>query len=351
LGTIGERTLVRLFVLIVGLAVALLIPAAARGGEQAFLSWAIDDQNGKPTVTWEITGSTKWYVGVIQIATDRQVNAKGDFRAENLVVYDVLDPSESTGTWVWARKLGPGTYFGRLKLRYDGPCKKNCQSTTSIRSFTIDPPPLKSLTWSVSAGVGTVKVSWTKPKNGWFVGMVIVDDNLNFGSPEDASVWSKPPKATRWTSGLLARDTYHVRIRARHSSCDSCIWTSATKTVRVAKTNSPPQLHPARIEITRRDEQTDRHWWNATFKACDQTPGKLRVQAHEATGPAGGSVANERTTTRLLLPPDGCRTYTLTKQSAFPLSPGTFVRVAIRVQDAAGAWSVRTRKVTWVTTA
>jgi hypothetical protein len=342
---------VKLLVLIAGLAAALLLPAAARGGEQAFLSWALDDQNGKPTVTWTITGSTKWYVGVIQIATERQVNAKGDFLAQNLVVYEVLDPSESTGFWIADRKLGPGTYYGRLKLRYDGPCKTNCQSNTSIRSFGIDPPPLKSLTWRATPGVGTVKVSWTKPKNGWFVGMVLVDDNRGFGSPEDAVVWPRPPKVTQWTSGLLARDTYHVRIRARHVSCDTCIWTSTAKTVAVTQTNAPPQLRPAKIEITRRNEQTDRHWWKATFKVCDRTPGKLRVQVHEETGPAGGTVAQERTTTRSLLPPGGCRTYTLTKQSAFPHSPGTFVRVAIRVQDALGAWSVRTRKVTWVTTA
>ena len=338
-------------VALVGLAAALALPAVARGGDQAYLSWTLGDQQGKPTVTWKISGSTKWYVGVIQIATGRKVTSKGDFVAQNLVVYKVLQPDGQKKTWVASRKLPPGTYFGRLKLRYDGPCSKNCQSVTSIRSFTIAAPALKSLPWRVTAKAGSVKVTWAKPKNGWFVGMVMVDDNRNFGSPEAASVWPKPLKVGRWISGLLPRDTYYVRIRARHTTCKTCTWTSSFKTVEVTQANSAPRLRPARIEITRRNEETKRHWWKATFTVCDQTPGDLRIQVLEETGPAGGSVKKKRVSMPVVAAPDGCRAYSLTKKSAFPLAPGKFVRVAIRVRDSLGAWSARTRKVTWVTPA
>jgi hypothetical protein len=350
-GESASRAPVKLLIVIAGLAVALTIPAAARGGDQAYLSWTLDDQGARPTVTWTITGSTKWYVGVIQIATERAVNADGDFRPANLVVYEVLDRAESNGYWISAQKLGPGTYYGRLTLRYDGPCQTNCQSLTSVRSFTIDPPPLKSLTWKVTPGIGTVTVTWTKPKNGWFVGMVLVDDDRNFSSPEDAKVWPTPPKGTSWVSGLLPRDTYYVRLRARHGSCETCIWTSPPKTVVVRRSNSPPQLKPVQFEITQRDEKTGRHTWKATFTVCDRTAGKLTIQIVEETGPAGGSVTDQLMTKRSVASPNGCRSYALTKQSAFPFSPGTFVRVSIRARDSLGAWSLRTRKVNWVTTA
>lgn len=346
-----SRASVKWLVALVGLAAALALPAVARGGDQAYLSWTLDDQQGRPTVTWKITGSTKWYVGVIQIATGRKVNSKGDFVAENLVVYKVLKPDAGEQTWIAPRRLPPGTYYGRLKLRYDGPCSKNCQSVTSIRSFTIAAVALKSLPWRVTAKAGSVKVTWAKPKNGWFVGMVTVDDNRNFSSPEAAAVWPTPLKTGRWISGVLPRDTYYVRIRVRHSTCRTCTWTSSAKTVSVTQSNSAPRLRPARIAITRRNEQTNRYWWKATFKVCDRTPGKLRIQVLEETGPAGGSVQKKRVSMPVVVAPAGCRSYTLTKKAAFPLAPGKFVRVAIRVRDSLGAWSERTRKVTWVTKA
>jgi hypothetical protein len=340
---------VKLLVVIAGLTAALAIPAAARGGDQAYLSWALGDQNGRPSVTWTITGSTKWYVGVVQIASQREVDGKGDFLPENLLFYDVLSPEESTGSWVAPRRLGPGTYFGRLKLRYDGPCQTNCQSATSVRSFTIEPPSLKSLTWKATAGIGRVKVTWTKPGHGWFVGMVLVDDDRDFSSPEDAVVWSSPTKRARWTSGLLDRGTYYVRVRARHQTCATCIWTSQARRVTISQSNAEPQLRPVRFEITRREEKTARHWWKATFTVCDKTKGLLTVEIKEETGPAGEGATQTKTTARELPAPGGCRSYAVTKQSAFPFAAGTFVRVSIRVRDALGAWSLRTRKTTWVT--
>ena len=263
----------KLLLLIVWLAAALATPAVAWAGDQAYISWTLGDQDGRPTVTWKITGSTKWYVGAIQIASDRRVTASGHFLPENVVAYEVLEPDRAPGFWVGPVALQPGTYYGRLRLRFDGPCSANCQSATSVRSFRIDPPRLRGLRWKARGGVGRVIVSWTKPRNGWYVSMVVVDDNRAFSSPEDAVAWPNAPTRTRWASTLLSRDRYHVRLRVRHARCESCVWTSPAKIVDVKRANSPPTLKPARFELARRDAKTRRHTWKATFIACDQTRG------------------------------------------------------------------------------
>jgi hypothetical protein len=126
--------------------------------------------------------------------------------------------------------------------------------------------------------------------------------------------------------------------------------TSPTKIVDVKRANSPPVLKPARFEVAREDAKTLRHTWRATFTACDQTRGDLRLQIREETGRVGGRVRNSDTRSRRLAEPDGCRTYTVRKRSAFPFRPGTFVRVTLQVRDGLGVWSVRTRKVVWTTT-
>jgi hypothetical protein len=341
---------VKLMLLIAWLAAALATPAVAWAGNQAYISWTLGDQDGRPTVTWKITGSTKWYVGTIQIASDRRVGAGGNFLPENVVAYEVLEPDRAPGFWVGPLALQPGTYYGRLRLRYDGPCSANCQSATSVRSFRIDPPRLRGLRWKARGGVGRVIVSWTKPRNGWYVSMVVVDDNRAFSSPEDAVAWPKAPTRTRWASTLLGRDRYHVRLRLRHARCESCVWTSPAKIVDVKRANSPPTLKPARFELARRDAKTRRHTWKATFIACDQTRGALRLQIREETGRIGGKVRHTETRSRRLGEPDGCRSYTITRRSAFPFRPGNFVRVTIQVRDGLGVWSLKTRKFVWTTT-
>jgi hypothetical protein len=177
--------------------------------------------------------------------------------------------------------------------------------------------------------------------------MVLVDDDPGFGSPEDAIVWPRGPKGERWASSLLPRGTYYVRVRAKHSRCETCVWTSSPKTIVLRRTNSRPQLRPARFEITTRDTSALRHTWATTFEVCDRTSGDLHVEIVEATGPAGGEESNTRTTVQMLAEPGGCRTYTVSKRSAFPFASETFVRVSIRVRDALGVWSLERRKVTW----
>jgi hypothetical protein len=180
---------------------------------------------------------------------------------------------------------------------------------------------------------------------------VLVDDDRDFSSPEDAVAWPGAPKRTRWASMLLGRDRYHVRLRVKHSRCDSCVWTSPTKVVEVTRTNNPPTLRPARFEVVRQDAEGLRHTWKATFTVCDRTHGELRLQILEQTGPIGDVVADDLKTLRRLGEPDGCRAYTVTRRSAFPFRDGTYVRVTIRVRDGLGVWSVKARKVTWETTA
>jgi hypothetical protein len=177
--------------------------------------------------------------------------------------------------------------------------------------------------------------------------MVLVDDDPGFGSPEDAIVWPRGPKKERWASSLLPRGTYYVRVRAKHARCETCVWTSSARKVVLRRTNSAPELRPARFAISARDEAAGRHTWAASFEVCDRTTGELRVEIVETTGPAGGEASETRTTLRKLAPPSGCRTYAVTKRSAFPFRAGTFVSVAIRVRDALGVWSLETRKVTW----
>jgi hypothetical protein len=333
------------------LAAALATPAVASAGDQAYISWTVGDQKGRPTVTWEISGATKWYVGVIQIARSKRVNSKGDFLPESLVAYEVLSPERPPGFWVGPRRLGPGTYYGRLKLRYDGPCSRNCQFATSVRSFSIAPPPLRALRWRAAAGIGRVTVRWTRPRNGWYVSSVLVDDNRNFSSPADGVAWPAATRRTRWTSILLARDRYYVRLRVKQARCASCVWTAPAKTVDVKQTNSAPRLRPARFEVTHRDPRTRKHTWRVTFTACDRTKGPLDLEIREQMGRIEGRVAFTKTTVRTLAQPDGCRTYTVSKRSFFAFRPGRFVRVTIRVRDSLGTWSFMARKVTWDTTA
>ncbi len=341
----------KLAIFIAWLAAALATAAVASASDQAYISWRLGDQDGHPTVTWKITGSTKWYVGAIQIASDRRVTASGHFLPENVVAYEVLEPDRAPGFWAGPVALQPGTYYGRLRLRFDGSCSANCQSATSVRSFRIDPPRLRGLRWQARGGVGRVIVSWTKPRNGWYVSMVVVDDNRAFSSPEDAVAWPKAPARTRWASTLLSRDRYHVRLRVRHARCESCVWTSSAKIVDVKRANSPPTLKPARFELARRDAKTHRHTWKATFVACDRTRGALRLQIREETGRIGRKATDTRTRARRLAEPGGCHTYTIKRRSAFPFRPGRFVRVTIQVRDGLGVWSLETRKFVWTTAA
>ena len=101
----------KLVLLIAWLAAALATPVVAWAGDQAYISWTLGDQDGRPTVTWKITGSTKWYVGTIQIASDRRVAAGGHFLPENVVAYEVLEPDRPPGFWVGPVALQPGTYL------------------------------------------------------------------------------------------------------------------------------------------------------------------------------------------------------------------------------------------------
>jgi hypothetical protein len=182
-------------------------------------------------VTWTITGRTKWYVGVVELATRRDLTKAGDFRPQFLVAYEVLKRSESTGRWTGPRELGPGTYYGRLKLRFGGPCKSACESTTSVRRLEIEPPRLASLEWTATRKGRSVLVAWTPPGNAWFVGMVVVDDDADLSSPADAVVWPDEPVESRWRSSRLAAGTYHVRVHARYAGCATCLWTSRARKV------------------------------------------------------------------------------------------------------------------------
>jgi hypothetical protein len=341
---------VKLFACIAGLAAALLFPAAGQAGDQTYVSWTLGERAGRPTVTWELTGSSKWYVALIQVSRRRAVDQQGDFLPQDVVAYEALGPGGTSGSWT-GPKLPPGRYYGRLELRYDGQCRTNCAFKTSIRSFKVDPPALRGFTWNAKAGIGRVRVEWRPPRNGWYVAAVVVDDERSLESPEDAVAWPRAPKARQWSSRPLPRGTYHVRVRLHHSACDTCVRSTPIETVRLTRTNAAPVLRPATFEITRRDATSERHWWSATFTVCDQTRGRLTVEIREQTGPAEGRATDSRTTNEKLAEPDGCRRYTVAKRSAFPHAEGTFVRVAIRVRDGLGAWSVRTRRVTWVTSA
>lgn len=326
-----------------------MLPALARGGDQAYLSWTIDDEAGKPTVTWTITGSTNWYVGVVQIASRPDVNSKGDFLASNLVAYDVLTPAQSKGTWQTSYALGAGTYYGQLVLRYDGPCQSNCESHSSVRSFAIEPPKLDKLTWMAAVRQGRIAVTWSKPGGGWYVGMVLVDDDEDFSSPEDAGIWPVEPAEASWTSAKLDPDTYYVRVHARYAGCETCIWISAAKKVSLPAGNRPPVLRPATVSIVQRDEAALRHTWRATFAVCDHSPGRLTLQVRQETWTASGGPVRARTSSLRLAAPKGCRAYTVVRRSAWPFRSGTFVRVILRVRDGQGAWSARERTMQWFT--
>ena len=224
----------KLLVWIAGLAAALLLVPTAGAGGQTYLSWTIGDDAGKPTISWKITGSTPWYVGVIQIATRQAVTDEGDFLPEDVVAYDVLTHGRHKGTWQLSFPVAPGTYYGMLTLRYDGPCETGCESRSSVRSFFVEPPRLAGLAWSALANSSRIAVRWKKPGKGWYVGIVLVDNDRDFSSPEAAGTRSATPAAGRWRSRALEPGTYYVRLRARYTGCDTCLWTSRTKKVQIA---------------------------------------------------------------------------------------------------------------------
>ena len=223
----------KLLVWIAGLAAALVLAPTAGAGGQAYLSWTIGDDAGKPTITWKITGSTKWYVGVIQIATRPTLDDKGNFVPQDVVAYDVLSHGQSSRTWQLRYALQAGTYYGLLTLRYDGPCETGCESRSSVRSFTVRPPSLRGLRWNAVAEAGKVAVTWKKPRNGWHISIVLVDNDREFSSPEDAGTRGSTPAAGAWRSRSLDPGTYYVRLRARYAGCDTCLWTSGTQKVQI----------------------------------------------------------------------------------------------------------------------
>jgi hypothetical protein len=222
---------VKAFLCVTGLVVALALPPLAGAATQSSLSWTLGPESRRATATWRISGSDGWRVAVVQIATDRALTRNGDFLAQNLVAYDVLNRPRARGTWVSESALPPGEYFGRLKLRYLGPCQSACESATSVRAFTVHPPRLRGVRWNAAAAGSRAAVTWKRPGNGWYVAMVLVDDNRRFRSPEDGVLWRAASRRTSWRSDALAPGTYHVRIRARYAGCDTCLWTSKRKTV------------------------------------------------------------------------------------------------------------------------
>ena len=226
----------KLLVCIAGLAAALLLVPTANAGGQAYLSWTIGDNAGKPTVTWKITGSAKWYVSVIQIATRPALTGGGDFVPQNIVAYDVLTSTRTSGTWQLRFPFDPGTYYGMLTMSYDGQCDTGCESRSSVRSFTVEPPRVHGLVWSARADSSRIAVGWKKPKpdKGWYVAIVLVDNDRDFSSPEAAGTRPPDPAAGTWRSHKLSAGTYYVRIRARYTGCDTCLWTSKTKKVQIA---------------------------------------------------------------------------------------------------------------------
>jgi hypothetical protein len=220
---------VKRLVWIAGLAAALVLAGSAGAGGQAYLSWTLGQDGGKPTVTWKITGSTKWYLGVIEIGTRATLNGSGDFPTQNVVAYDVLPSGQSSGTWQLRAALPAGTYYGLLTLRYDGPCDTGCESHSSVRSFTVPPPRLRGLVWTAAVRADTVSVTWKKPRGAWYVGIVLVDDSKSFASPVDADTRPLRPTAGAWKSRKLGPGTYYVRLRLRYGGCDTCLATRTKK--------------------------------------------------------------------------------------------------------------------------
>jgi hypothetical protein len=229
----GSVKVVKLLVWIAGLAAALTVAAPAGAGGQSYLSWTLGQNGGKPTVTWQITGSTKWYVADVQIGTRPAVNGRGDLQPRYVIAYAVFGPGQASGTWQLPYRLGPDTYYGLLTLRYDGPCEAGCESHSSVRSFTVAPPRLGGFRWTAEAKRGKVVVRWKEPAGGWYVSVLLVDDARDFASPEDATTRPSEPSAGSWRTGALKDGTYYVRLRARYAGCDSCLW-SATKKVRIS---------------------------------------------------------------------------------------------------------------------
>lgn len=224
----------RLSIATAALIAVLLLPAGARaGGDQATLSWTADAADGHALVTWVITGTTTWYVGVIQLATRPDLNGRGDFPPQNLVAYRVLHRVRQQGSWLSPFVLSPGTYYVQLTLRYDGPCETGCESRSSVRSLEIEPPPIGKVSWAAVARSGRVKVSWKPPADGWSFSLVLVDDHHDLSSPEDSASWPFGPPGSSWTSRRLAPDAYWVRLYARYEGCQTCLWTSKLRRVEI----------------------------------------------------------------------------------------------------------------------
>ena len=340
----------KLLFLIAWLAAALATPAVAWAGDQAYISWTLGDQDGRPTVTWKITGSTKWYVGTIQIASDRRVGAGGNFLPENVVAYEVLEPDRPPGFWVGPLALQPGTYYGRLRLRFDGPCSANCQSATSVRSFRIDPPRLRGLRWKARGGVGRVIVSWTKPAQR------LVREHGGGG---------------RQPCLLEPRGCRRLAQRADEDSLG--VDAPESRPLPRAVARRARQVRVLRLDVAREDRRRE-----AGQQPADAEAGQVRAgtaRREDAPAHVEGNVHRLR--------PDSGRAPTADPrgdrahrrqcpadpdaQSAprragwmpllhdheavcLPVPAGEVVRVTIQVRDGLGVWSLKTRKFVWTTT-
>ena len=117
--------------------IALAMAGAASAGSYTF---RVDHVDGHPHVTWTQPASyPNVYIDWIEVATAPTVASDGDFFAENVVDQEIyFSPRESTGEWLSAHKLEPGTYYVHLRaLRQSD----YATAWSSIATLSIPEPP------------------------------------------------------------------------------------------------------------------------------------------------------------------------------------------------------------------
>ena len=117
--------------------IALAMAGAASAGSYTF---RVDHVDGHPHVTWTQPASyPNVYIDWIEVATAPTVASDGHFFAENVVDQEIyFSPTESTGEWLSAHKLEPGTYYVHLRaLRQSD----YATAWSSIATLSIPEPP------------------------------------------------------------------------------------------------------------------------------------------------------------------------------------------------------------------
>ncbi len=223
---------------IVGLAVALVIPASAFGLVPIIQSTG--SSQGKPTVTWSLPAgveSTK-----VAVATSPDLDTFGEFPLGATVISAVgIGPTQTS--WTADKVLANGTYYVHVEGK-DGPVF----DWSSVQSLVVDDAVIAANLLLAGHTGGKATATWSLPPDVEVVTIEVATSPAttgtgNFESQNVVDLQSfLGTTQTAWTSSrTLNPGTYYLHIGTRHTNCIGCptrSWTSVNSFVVTANGGS-----------------------------------------------------------------------------------------------------------------